>query len=146
MKYRLPYINNAKAVLITVAINLGVVFMFNFPDGIDFCGVMADSFICAFITTIINMTIVYASMKKMRASGQMPKQVPISRLMQKLPKNPLALGAVYALFFAFITIGVNGLMFTFFDIRNMTFIPWGVYKLIYSTILSIKIVEFCIFR
>ena len=146
MKYSLPYINNAKAVLITVAINLGVIFIFNFPDGINMRGVMIDAPICALITTIINMWIVYTSLKKIRASGQMPQQVPISRLMQKLPKNPVALGIIYTLFFAVITMGINWLILTFFDMHNMTFMSWGIYKLIYSTVLSIKIVEFCIFR
>ena len=145
-KVRLPYINNAKAVLITMAINLGVLFIFNWPDGIDFKGVMADAVVCACITTLINLWMVYACLKKMRASGQMPQQAPVSRLMQKLPKNPFALGFLYALFFAALTMGINWVVLTFFDMHNMAFIPWMTYKLIYSTVLSIKIVEFCIFR
>ena len=88
----LPYVDNAKAILITVAINLGVVFFFNWPDGVDYSGAMWDSLICAFITTAINMWIVCAGLKKMRARGEMPSQVPESGLMQKLPQNPFRLG------------------------------------------------------
>ena len=146
MKYSLPYINNAKAVLITVAINLGVVFVFHFPNGINLRGVVADTFLCAFITTMINMWIVYASVIKIRRAGKMPQQVPISGLMQRLPKNPVALGVIYAFAFAATTIAINWLILTFFDMSELSFIPWMTYKLIYSTILSIKIVEFCIFR
>lgn len=146
MKHNLPYINNAKAVLITVVINIIVIFIFNFPNGINLNGVMIDTFICAFITTIINMWIVYASLKKIRSSRQMPQQVPISRLMQRLPKNPFALGFIYAIFFAVITMGINWLIITFFDLQDMSFMTWGIYKLIYTLVLSIKIVEFCIFR
>jgi hypothetical protein len=76
----------------------------------------------------------------------MPQQVPISRLMQKLPKNPVALGIIYALFFAVITMGINWLILTFFDMHDMSFMSWGIFKLIYSSLLSIKIVEFCIYR
>ena len=146
MSYNLPYINNIKAVLITVAINLCALFIFNFPNGINLQGVMADSVICAFVTTIINMWIVYASVTKIRNAGQMPQQVPVNRLMQKLPKNPFALGVIYAFVFAVITVVINGLILSFFDMQNMTFRSWMVYKLIYSTILSITIVEYCIFR
>ena len=146
MKYSLPYINNAKAVLITIAINLGVIFVFHFPNGVNLQGVVTDTLICACITTIINMWIVYASVIKIRRAGRMPQQVPVSRLMQRLPQNPIALGAIFALAFAAITIAINWLILTFFDMSELSFIPWMTYKLIYSTILSIKIVEFCIFR
>ena len=143
---RLPYIDNAKAVLLTVAINLGVVFIFNWPHGITYHEVLWDSLICAIITTIINMWVVFSRLKKLGASGQMPVQVPVSRLMQRLPKNPFLLGAIYAAVFALLTIGINALIFKFFGFENITFAPWVVYKLIYATVLSIKIVEFCIFR
>ena len=66
--------------------------------------------------------------------------------MQKLPKNPFALGVIYAFVFASLTIVINALILHFFDLYNMTFVTWMVYKLIYTTVLSIKIVEFCIFR
>jgi len=146
MKYNLPYINNVKAVLLTLVINLGVLFIFNFPGGVNMNGVMADSVICAFVTTIIDMWIVYVSVQKIRDAGRMPQQVPVSRLMQKLPKNPFALGIIYALAFAVITAAINWLILIFFDMHNMTFMTWMVYKLIYATVLSIKIVEYCIFR
>ncbi len=143
---RLPYINNAQAVLITILINIGVVFLFNFPNGIDYQGIILDSLICAIITTIINMWIVYPRLKKMRTAGQIPLQVPVSKLMQKLPKNPFLLGVVCAGVFAALMVGINALIVSFFEIQNISFAPWLVYKLIYSTFLSIKIVEFCIFR
>ena len=142
----LPYVDNAKAILITVAINLGVVFFFNWPDGVDYSGVMWDSLICAFITTGINMRIVYAGLKKMRARGEIPSQVPESGLIQKLPQDPFKLGAIYAVVFAAVTAGVNALILSFFGLHIMAFAPWVVYKVVYATVLSAKIVEFCIFR
>jgi hypothetical protein len=143
---RLPYIDNAKAVFITLAINLGVIFLFNWPDGITYSGVMWDSLFCAIITTTINMWIVYPRLKRMRALGEIPAQAPESRFMQRLPQNPIALGVIYAVVFAALAVGINAVLLWFFGIEDMAFAPWAVYKLLYATVLSIKIVECCIFR
>jgi hypothetical protein len=142
----LPYVDNAKAIALTTAINLGVVFLFNWPDGVAYSGVMWDSLICAFVTVAIDMWIVYAGLKKMSARGEMPSQVPESGFMQRLPQNPFTLGAIYAVVFAALTIGVNSVILSFFDLRSMTFAAWAVYKVVYATALSVEIVEFCIFR
>lgn len=143
---RLPYVDNAKAVLITIAVNLGVVFLFFWPDGVTYQGAILDSLICAATTTAINMLIVYSRLKKMRATGQMPSDVPVSSFMQKLPRNPFILGLIFAVVFGILTAGVNGLILWFYDKSEMGFVSWTGYKLIYTTILSIKITEFCIFR
>jgi hypothetical protein len=142
----LPYADNAKAILITIAINICLLFLFFWPDGATYSAVMADSLFCGVITTIISMCIVYPRLKKMRALGAMPTQVPESSFMQKLPKNPFLLGVVYAIAFAVLALGINAVVLWFFDLQSMKFVPWFFYKLIYSTILSIKIIEFCIFR
>ena len=142
----LPYINNARAVLITLAVNLGMVFLFFWSDGVTYADVILDSLICALLTTLINLWFVYASLKKMRAAGQMSAQAPISPFMQKLPQNPWALGVIYAAAFGALTVGVNGLILGFFGMQHLAFVPWLAYKLIYATVLSVKIVEFCIFR
>ncbi len=143
---RLPYIDNAGAILITVAINLAAVFLFNWPGGVDYRGVVADSLFCATITTAINLWFVYSRLKKLRSQGMMPMRVPVSRLMQKLPRNPVALGILYAAVFAALAAGINAALWRFFGIRSMAFAPWAVYKLLYATLLSAKIVEYCIFR
>jgi len=142
----LPYIDNTRTILITLGINLGVVFLVNWPEGITFTGVIWDSLFCVIITTIIDMWIVYARLQKVRAWGGMPSQVPVSRLMQRLPRNPFALGAVYVVFFGALTIGINADILWFFDMWEMNFVQWMVYKLVYATVLSIKITEDCIFR
>jgi len=145
-KYRLPYVDNVTAVLITLVINVAVTFIFFWPDGVDFPGVIQDTVICVVITVVINMLVVSTSLKRMRAKGVMPTQVPESRLMQRLPKNPAALGLVYILFFCLVTVGLNALVLWFFGMETMSFIPWITYKLIYATVLTIKVVEYCIFR
>lgn len=142
----LPYIDNARAALLTALINLGVVFLFFYPGGVTYQGVLLDSLVCAVITTIVDLCIVFPRLSKLRAAGLLPAQVPVSRLMQRLPKNPFALGAVFAALFAALTIGVNALILWFFGQASMAFVPWMTYKLVYSTVLSTKITEFCIFR
>ncbi len=143
---RLPYIDNAKAVIATLAVNTGVVFLFQWPDGITYRGLVWDSLICVLVTVTIDMWMVYGNLKKMRSAGKMPAQVPVSRFMQKLPQNPAALGALYFLGFGAMTVGGNMLITKFFGIQDMAFVPWMTYKLIYSTALSITVVNYCIFR
>lgn len=143
---RLPYINNAKAVMVTLVINVACVFFFNYPSGVTFDGVMLDSIYCAIITSILNMAIIYPALRKKRAMRDMPLEVPVSALMQKLPANPVLLAALYAACFTALTVAANWAVFRFFHIERMAFAPWLVYKLIYATLLSAKIVEYCIFR
>ncbi len=142
----LPYVDNTKAVLVTVAINLGVVFLFHWPGGVSYRDVLWDSLICTVLTVVIDLWIVFFRLKKMRAEGSMPAHVLVSRLMQHLPHNPFALGTMYIAAFGVVTIGVNAAILRFFGMQALAFAPWLVYKLIYSTILSAKIIEFCIFR
>ena len=92
------------------------------------------------------MSIIYIRLRRMRASGEMPLQVPESTLMQRLPQNPVVLGVIYAIIFAVFAISINAALLWFFNIQNMAFVPWTVYKLLYTTVLSIKTVESCIFR
>ena len=142
----LPYVDNARAILITLTINLAAVFVCNWPQGVTYAGLMWDSLFCALITTIISMWIVYPRLKRLRTLGAMPAQAPESGFMQRLPQNPLALGAICALAFAALMIGVNAAFWRFFGIQKLSFAPWTVYKLVYATVLSAKIVECCIFR
>lgn len=143
---RLPYADNAKAILATLAVNAGVVVLFNWPGGIGYSGVLADSLVCAIITTIIDMAIVYPRMKRMRAAGEIPVRVPESGLMQRLPRNPVALGVVYVVVFGVLALCVNAAILRFFGLTRMAFPPWFSYKLIYSAVLTVIITEYIIFR
>lgn len=143
---RLPYIDNARAVLTTLAINLVAVLIFNRPGGVSYADVLWDSMICAVITVIIDVWLVHSRLKKMRTRGEMPWPVPESRFMQRLPQNPVALGLVYAIVFAVLAVGANAALLDFFDLRRLNFATWLVYKLAYATVLSVVIVEYCIFR
>ena len=145
-RIKLPYVDNYIAVLISIVINLVVVFIFNWPGGISYFGVLLDTATCVVITVIVNMIIIYILIKRMKAQRSVPRQVPISSLMQKLPKNPVVLAVIYIVFFGVVTVAINAVVLWFFGMNDLNFITWLVYKLIYTTVLSIKVVEYCIFR
>jgi len=145
-KLRLPYVDNAQPILITLVINIAVTFIYFWPEGVVFFDVIQDTVICVVITVVINLLMVYLRMKKLRAKGALPSQVPESKLMQRLPQNPVALGFLYTIFFGLVAVGLNALILWFFGMDTMAFIPWMTYKLIYVTVLTIKVVEYCIFR
>gem|GEM_PF-1521858 len=142
----LPYVDNAKAILLTVAINLAVVFVFFWPDGVVFGDVIADTITCVIVTVIFDMTVVHAKLKKLRSEGKMPSRVPVSRIMQKLPKSPYALCIVYIIIFAPLAVGANAAVLLLYGMEEMDFVPWMMYKLLFSTLLSVIVAEYCIFR
>ncbi len=142
----LPYINNARAVLITVAINLASTFAFNFPQGIAFQEILWEAPVFGAVTTAIDMAIIYPQLKKKRARGLLPVYEPGNRMMQKLPRHPAWLGLVYAVAFAALSLLANWAILSFFGIDRMTFAEWAVYEITFVTLLSVKIVEYIIFR
>lgn len=145
-KISLPYIDNAKAVFVTVVVNLAVVFLFYWPDGVTYPGVLLDSLICAIITTAIDLWMVYTRLLKLRLAGQMPSQVPVNSFIQRFPQNPWALGVIFAAAFGVLTAGVNAVILWFFGLQSMAFLPWVIYKLVYTTVLSVGIAQYCVFR
>ena len=142
----LPYVNNAGTLCTTVVINMVCVFLFQYPEGISFRGVLLDSMLYGSITTAITLGMIYPKLRKMRAMRAIPRQTPVSLFMQRLPASPVVLGCLYAGFFGILTLGINGLVLGFFGIWNLGFMQWLVYKLIFSTLMSIKIAECCIYR
>ncbi|NLV57923.1 MAG: hypothetical protein GXY67_04050 [Clostridiales bacterium] len=142
----LPYINNAKAVLLTASVNLAIVFLLYWPDGISYRGVLWDSLICAAITTAIDLWVVFVQLLKLRWGGQIPTQVPVSPFMQRLPSNPFLLGVLFTTVFGMLAVGANAAILWFFERQHLAFVPWLAYKLVYSTILSVIITEYCVFR
>jgi hypothetical protein len=63
-----------------------------------------------------------------------------------MPVNPVALGAIGAALFIVITVAINWMVLHFIGVDALSFTGWLVYKLIYSTMLSIKITEFVVYR
>ena len=146
MKKGLPYINNIPIVLITVVINIAVTFIFFWGRPIGFWEVIIDAAYCGAITTIINSAAVITRVKKLRAKGQLPQEVPVSKIMMKMPKNPVLLAIVFGVLFAAITAFFSFIVMEFFQKEVFTFPQFLVWKVLYSCYLSIKITELMILR
>jgi hypothetical protein len=144
-KPSLPYIDNTKAISITLLLNLLLPWIFRL-DRYEAGDIVVDAVICAVLTTVINVLVVWHFVRKARAAGIVSKEVPISKLMMRLPKNRLGLIAVFGTFFAVLCVGINYTVFTWYGFESWTFGQFLLYKLVYSLILSERIVSLCIFR
>lgn len=143
----LPYLNNLQTVLITLAANFVLVFVFNFKmAGYDVYGIAIDAVICAMLTAAIDVLIVQASMKKAWAAGAVPKQVPVSKLMMRLPKRGIGLMLIFGGVFAVICAAINCGLFLYYGFETWTFWQFMLYKLVYSLILSERLVSMAILR
>lgn len=143
----LPYMDNWKAILLTALINLASTLVFQFSEGrITRSAVIRDSLICGVLTVIIDVAVVYVDMKRRRARGLLPANVPVSARMQRLPKNPALLALVYMPISAAVIALINWGVMALFGIESFGRWNWLVYKLLYACLLSAKIIEYCIFR
>lgn len=144
-KVPLPYIDNAWTVSATLFLNALLTWIF----GLQRYGVrdiVIDAVICALLTTAIDVLVVWKLIKRARSRGMLPKEIPVRRWVMFLPKNLPGLIAVLGLFFAVLCVGVNYTIFTWYGFESWTFHQFLVYKLVYSLILSERIVSLCILR
>ena len=142
----LPYINSILIILLTVCINLAVVFLFYINKPLTYWDILIDACICGITTSFIDVFLVQGRMKKLRAQGMLPQEVPQSRLMAKMPKNPLLLALVFGAVFGLAAPLLSALVIRFYTIEAFTFPRFAVWKILYSCVLSVKIVEFAILR
>ncbi len=142
----LPYVNNFPVVFLTVAINLACALIFFYGKTITRSHVMTDACICGVTTAFIDVFAIWHLMKELRARGKLPQKVPRSRLMAALPKNPAALASILAVIFGVLTPLVNKFLLWFYEISSIQFEQFAVWRTLYSTILSVYIVQIAIFR
>lgn len=142
----LPYINNVRIIGLTIAINLVLAFVFFFGRTIYFNDLVVDAAICGTTTSLINVFFASYAIRKLRQQKTLPEEVPISKFMQALPKNPFLVAVIFALVFALIMIAVSFLLVRFFNISLLAFEGFLIWKVLYSSVLSAKIMEFAILR
>lgn len=142
----LPYINNLPLVLITVGINLLMAFVFFFGQEITFERFWLDAVVCAVTSTIICVVFVYLMVNRRRRQGALPREVPQSPLTQRLPKNPALFILIVAIVCALLMALVATVVVRFFEIQTYTFARFVVWKVIYSFVLSAKLIELAILR
>lgn len=142
----LPYADNLPVVLLTAAINLACVFIFYYGREIDLKGVLTDSFYCGVITPFINVFVIGSCVARLRALGSLPAAVPVNALMMRLPKNKFLLALLFAAVFGPLTPLVNLALIRFYGITNFGFAQLALWKVVYSCLLSAKIIELTILR
>lgn len=145
-KMRLPYMNNAMAILLTLGINLAIMVALNWGKSFGLADVLLDAAICGVMTAVINVFFVRHYVTRALASQTLPANLPVSRMMMHLPRNPAFLGLLCALFFGLLTPLINGMIFIFYDFETLRFGQMLVCKLVYACFLSAKILEVAIYR
>lgn len=143
----LPYLDNLRGVLITVAINFILVWAANFRMApYNVYAVALDAAICGVLTAVIDVLIVRAGMKKAWAAGIVPREVPVSGLMMKFPKGVIGLMLALGAAASVVCIAVNCGLFLFYRFERWTFWQFMLYKLVYSLILSERLISLTILR
>ena len=142
----LPYLNNLKVILLTVAVNALCVIFFYHDTEISIKGILFDSAICGLTTSLINVCIVWVFLRRLRRDGKLPAQVPQNKLVSLLPRRPIPLAMLFGLLFAVITPLVSILMIRFYQIEKFSFLPFLVWKIIYSFVLSALLLELTVLR
>lgn len=143
---RLPYINHARPVLLTVAVNAAAVFIFLWGKPLTFWIIMADASICGVITSFADVFAVSGSIRKLRSRGTPPKEAPRNRLIGMMPRNPLLFAIALAVAFGLLSPLFNAFIILFYGIKEFSFAPFLVYRLIYTCVLSAKITEIAVLR
>jgi hypothetical protein len=145
-KMRLPYMNNASIILITLGINLALMVALNWGKSFGLADVLLDAAICGVMTAVINVFFVRRYVTWALANKTLPANLPVSRMMMRLPRNPFLLALLCALFFGLLTPLINGMIFIFYDFETLRFGQMLVCKLVYVCFLSAKILEVAIYR
>jgi hypothetical protein len=141
----LPYIDNVKAVSITLSLNFLLTLLFRL-DRYGAYDIVIDTVICAVLTAVVDVLIVWRGVRKAQDAGAVPDEVPVNKVMMLLPKNRLGLMAVFGAFFAVLCAGFNYSVFAWYGFESWTFGQFLLYKLVYSLILSERIVNLGILR
>lgn len=142
----LPYINSFRWILFVAVLNLVIAFLFQFGRPITKEVLLMDAVVCGVITSIINVIYANYKIRRLRNAGELPKTIPESRFIQRLPRNPILLIVVLAIFFVAFMLLISCLILWFYEIDTYTFPRFAVWKVIYSTILSAKMLELIVLR
>lgn len=97
-KQSLPYLNNVSAILITLLINLILMCLINWQKPFALSDVLIDGLICGVLTSAINVFLVVYLLRKRQFDQGFAENLPSSRLMMMLPKNPYLFASLRPVF------------------------------------------------
>jgi len=142
----LPYVNTWQGILITLAVNLLAAIALWLLVGINKDSFILDALICGVTTSIFSVAVLYPQIRKIRLGGGLPRQIPEDKWLQKLPRKPVPLTIALSLLFAAAMACFAVAVVWFFEITTYTPLRFLVWKLVYSTVLSVKLADLVILR
>ena len=142
----LPYINNILIIFVVASINLVIVSFFFLGKPITLQAILVDACICGVTTACIDVFYVFRRIKRRSLHGGLPADVPQSKFMAAMPQNPLWLSLIFGVVFGLFAPLFNMIIIRFYAIETYTFARFLVWRLVYSCVLSAKIIELAILR
>ncbi|WP_323398447.1 hypothetical protein [Eubacterium aggregans] len=127
-------------------INLVVVILFLYGHNLSERSILIDAACFGVSTTFIDTLYIKHRIDELAQQGALPDQAPTSVILAHLPQNPMLLALIIGSMFAIITPILNGVVFSFFAIHTFEFPQFLAWRLLYSIVVSAKIVECVILR
>lgn len=142
----LPYLNNFFIILGTALLNIVCVLAFHWGQSVAARDVVVSAVFCGVCTSLINVTVTYFITKRMRRTGALPSTAPVSRLMMRLPKDPVLLILLFAAVFGAAAALFNALVIRFYEIESFNLARFAVWQAAYSCVLSAVIADLAVLR
>ncbi|MDO4546363.1 MAG: hypothetical protein Q4C25_09415 [Bacillota bacterium] len=142
----LPYVDNVMLILIVLAINLVCAFVIFYGKEIDNSDILVDVLYCSLITSFINVFLVRRQIRVLYRKGRMPREIAESKFMLHMPRNPVLLALVFSLGFGIVMGIMTVLIILLYGLSGLSFEAFLIWKLVYSCLLTAKIMEFAILR
>ncbi len=146
LRTELPYLNNLPMALLVAAINLALAFVFQYGRLLATEDLLIDVAICGLVTAFTSLGYARWAVEKRRRQGALPRQVPLSAFMQKLPRAYVPLSILTGLASSALMALVSFALLRFYPETAYTFPRFLVWKIGYATWLAAKLIEFGIFR
>lgn len=142
----LPYINNAPAIVATVAAAVISVLIFHIRGTISIYDIIVDACVYGMVTSFINVFIAWFQLKKKYMQGRLPSEIPVSSFMCRLPRNPVLFSLITGVIFAVVVPLCNMVILMFYEKENLDFISFFVWRVAYAIAFSMYIMKVAVYR
>lgn len=142
----LPYINRLSGISITAILSVVSIFIFKMNREMEFAQIIVDAAIFGFVTVWINVFVAWYQMRKRYREGRLPREAPASRLVRKLPANPVLLALTLGIVFAAVVPAGVALIMLFYEKQSLGFYGFFAARTIYAVLFSAYIMRVVVFR
>lgn len=141
-----PYLNNLHLAVMVVLINLPLAMLFQYGRPLTWTDLQMDAAICGWTTVLISFWLAKRNVSIRRGQGALPAQVPLSPLMQKMPRSLFAFSLVVGIPAAASMWLITVALLRFFPDTEITFLRFLAWKMCYATLLALRMIALAIFR